>query len=103
MQVQQPVPGQLVATPSFSWKFDDGTVVTGAGVPYDGTDPRTAPSHYVSHTYAAAQAQASVTLTVTWNATFTAAGQTFTIAPLVMPPIRTTFSVHEARSVLVNG
>jgi hypothetical protein len=103
MQVQQPVPGLLVATPTYTWKFDDGTTVTGAGVPYDGTDPRVDPGHYVSHAYTAAEAQASVTLTVTWNATFTAAGQVFTIAPLVMPPITTTFSVHEAHSVLVSG
>ena len=103
MQVQQPVPGTLVATPTFSWTFDDGATVTGAGVPYDGTDPRTDPTHYVSHTYAAADPHASVTLTVTWNATFTAAGQVFPIAPLVMPPISTAFAVQEAHAVLVSG
>lgn len=103
MQIQQPVPGLLVATPTYTWKFDDGTTLTGAGIPYDGTDPRADPGHYVSHTYTAAEAQASVTLTVTWNATFTAAGQVFTIPPLLMPPITTTFSVHEAHSVLVSG
>jgi len=103
MQVQQPVPGLLVATPTYTWKFDDGATVTGAGLPYDGTDPRVDPGHYASHTYTAAEAQASVTLTVTWNATFTVAGQAFTIPPLVMPPITTTFSVHEAHSVLVSG
>ena len=103
MQVQQPVPGTLVATPTFTWKFDDGAVVTGAGVPYDGTDPRANPAHYVSHTYSAANPHASVTLFVTWNATFTAAGQTFAIAPLTMPPITTTFTVNEAHAVLVSG
>lgn len=103
MQVQQPVPGTLVATPTFSWTFDDGATVTGPGVPYDGTDPRTEPTHYVSHTYATADAHASVTLTVTWNATFTAAGQVFPIAPLVMPPIASAFTVQEAHAVLVSG
>jgi hypothetical protein len=103
MQVQQPVPGLLVATPTYTWKFDDGATVTGAGLPYDGTDPRVDPGHYASHTYTAAEAHASVTLTVTWNATFTVAGQAFTIPRLVMPPITTTFSVHEAHSVLVSG
>jgi hypothetical protein len=103
MQVQQPVPGTLVATPTFTWAFDDGATVTGAGVPYDGTDPRVDPAHYVSHTYTTADAHASVTLTVTWNATFTAAGQAFPIAPLTMPPITTTFTVNEAHAVLVSG
>jgi hypothetical protein len=103
MQVQQPVPGTLVATPTFAWRFDDGATVTGAGTPYDGTDPRVNPAHYVSHTYTAADAHASVTLTVTWNATFTAAGQDFPIPPLTMPPITTTFTVHEAHAVLVSG
>lgn len=103
MQVQQPVPGALVATPTFTWSFDDGATVTGAGIPYDGTDPRLDPTHYVSHTYGAADAHASVTLTVTWNATFTAAGQVFPIAPLVMPPISTAFTVQEAHAVLVSG
>lgn len=103
MQVQQPVPGTLVATPTFTWTFDDGATVTGAGVAYDGTDPRVNQSHYVSHTYATPDEHASVTLTVTWNATFTAAGQAFPIAPLVMPPITTTFSVREAHAVLVSG
>jgi hypothetical protein len=103
MQVQQPVPGTLVATPTFNWTFDDGATVTGAGVPYDGTDPRSDPTHYVSHTYTTADAHASVTLTVTWNATFTAAGQVFPIPPLVMPPISTTFTVDEAHAVLTSG
>jgi hypothetical protein len=103
MQVQEPVPGTLVATPTFTWTFDDGATVTGAGIPYDGTDPRANPAHYVSHAYTAADAHASVTLTVTWNATFTAAGQVFPIASLTMPPITTTFAVNEAHAVLVSG
>jgi hypothetical protein len=103
MAVQLPVPGELVATPSYTWTFDDGTKATGTGVPYDGTDPRVDPEHYVAHTYVKAQANASVSLTVTWTATFTAAGQTIDIPAVVMPPITTTFSVHEAHSVLVSG
>jgi len=104
MDVQLPVPGELVATPSYSWTFDDGTTVSGSGTAYDGTDPRTNPGHYaVAHTYTKAQAQASVALTITWNATFTAAGETITIPALVMPPITTTFTVDEAHAVLVSG
>jgi hypothetical protein len=103
MAVQLPVPGELVATPSYAWTFDDGTKITGPGVPYDGTDPRVDPEHYVAHTYVKAQANASVSLSVTWTATFTAAGQTIDIPAVVMPAVTTTFSVHEARSVLVSN
>jgi hypothetical protein len=103
MQVQQPVPGELVATPTYTWTFDDGGTATGPGTAYDGTDPRTDPAHYALHIYRAANEHASVTLTVTWNATFSVAGQTFPIPQLVMPPITTTFSVREAHSVLVSG
>lgn len=103
MQVQQPVPGELVATPTYTWTFDDGGAATGPGTPYDGTDPRADPAHYALHIYRAANEHASVTLTVTWNATFSVAGQTFPIPQLVMPPITTTFSVREAHSVLVSG
>jgi hypothetical protein len=103
MVVQLPVPGVLVATPSYAWTFDDGTNITGAGLPYDGTDPRVDPGHYVAHTYVKAQTNASVSLTVSWTARFTAAGQTIDIPAVVMPAITTTFSVHEARSVLVSN
>ena len=103
MAVQLPVPGQLVATATYTWTFDDGTTLTGPGIAYDGTDPRTDPNHYIAHNYTAAQANASVALTVTWNTTFTAADQTITIPRLVMPPITTTYSVHEAHYVLVSG
>jgi len=103
MAVQLPVPGELVATPSYSWTFDDGTTVQGAGVPFDGTDPRVDPGHYVSHTYLKAHAHASVSLTVTWTAKFTAAGQTIDLPDVTMPAVTLNYSVHEARSVLVSG
>jgi hypothetical protein len=103
MQVRQPVPGRLVATPTYSWTFDDGTTLTSAGVPFDGTDPRADPAHYLAHTYHGAAANASVSLTATWQATFTAAGRTISLPPLVMPAVTTTFVVDEAKAVLVAG
>jgi hypothetical protein len=103
LQVQLPVPGELIATPSYSWTFNNGITITGPGIPYDGTDPRADPTHYVSDTYTAADPAGSVTLTVTWTATFTVAGIAVPVPPVVMPPIVTTFTVHEARSVLVTG
>jgi hypothetical protein len=105
MSVQQPVPGQLVATPTFSWTFDDGTILKGVGRPYtDGVDPRyDKAGYYLSHTYRESRAHASVTLVVTWHATFAAAGQTFDLPDLRMPGITTTFEVDEAHAVLVGG
>lgn len=105
MSVQQPVPGQLVATPTFTWTFDDGTTLTGAGKPYeDDIDPRYDESgYYLSHTYRKPQPHASVTLVVTWHATFSAAGETFNLPDLDMPGITTDFAVDEAHAVLVGG
>lgn len=103
MAVRQPVPGRLLAVPSYSWDFDDGAVLHGAGRAYDGTNPRQSPTHYLSHTYRQPEATAWVTLTVTWQATFTAGGRRFVVAPLTMPPDVRRYSVYEAHSVLVDG
>lgn len=105
MNVTEPVPGQLVATPTYTWTFDhdDSSTLMGTGIAYDGTDPRRDPTHYLTHTFRAVESNASVTLTVKWNATFTAAGYTMTLPQLVMPPIVTTFPVYEAHSVLVGS
>lgn len=103
MAVAVPLPGELVATPSYAWSFDGRPPVAGAGLAFDGTDPRVDPGHYVSHTYVKAQPIASVSLTVTWTATFTAAGETVRVPDVVMPAVTMTYSVHEARSVLVSG
>jgi hypothetical protein len=101
MAVRQPVAGRLLAVPSYSWSFDDGTVLTGAGRPYDGTDPQESPAHYLVHTYVKPETNASVTLVVTWRATFTAGGRSFAITPLTMSPIISRYPVYEAHSVLV--
>jgi hypothetical protein len=103
MTVRLPVPGRLLAIPSFTWIFDDGTTLAGPGRPFDGTDPRESPEHYLSHIYRAPEANASVTLTVTWRATFTAGGRTFAVPLLTMPSIVSRYSVYEAHSVLVDA
>jgi hypothetical protein len=103
MAVRQPVAGRLLTVPSYSWSFDDGTVLAGAGRPYDGTDPRQSPTHYLAHTYIEPETSASVSLVVTWRATFTAGGRSFAVAPLTMPPIITRYPVYEAHSVLVEA
>lgn len=103
MTVREPVPGRLVATPSYAWTFDDGAVLNGAGRSYDGTDPRQSPTHYLAHAYRDPEAEASVALSVTWQATFTAGGHDFAVMPLQMPPIVSRYPVYEAHSVLVNG
>ncbi|MBX6371883.1 MAG: hypothetical protein IRZ02_06475 [Acidothermus sp.] len=100
--VSRPIRGVLIAVPHFEWRFDDGTVLTGAGRAYDGVDPRVDPDHYVSHTYTHAAADAWVRLTVRWEATFTAGGVSYPIEPVLFSATHR-FSVHEAHAVLVTG
>ncbi len=104
--VTLPLPGQVHITATYHWDFGDGTGLDTdqIGTGYDGTDPRQAPGHYLSHTYAKAQANTAVTLTVTWHATFAVAGVApITLPDVVLPPLTKVIQVHEARGVLVTG
>jgi hypothetical protein len=111
--VTVPVPGRLEAAPSYGWLFDPagtadtadtaGAVAAGRGRPYDGTSPRQAPDHYVTHTYTQLTPRQPVQLTVTWQAVFTVAG----LPPLTLADLPKTtqqaFPVVQARSQLVAG
>jgi hypothetical protein len=98
--VTQPVPGHLVAHPTYRWEFGGGVGAQGVGLAYDGTSPQQYPGYYVSHAYDA-KGSATVALTVLWRATFTVAG----LAPLALEDLPRTaarsFPVVEARSQLV--
>ncbi|HLZ38643.1 MAG TPA: PKD domain-containing protein [Mycobacteriales bacterium] len=101
--VTVPVPGRLAATASYAWNFGEGegAGASGPGRPYDGTSPTRHPGHYVSHTYRRAGA-ATVTLTVTWTATFTLDdGTQFPLAPLRFSTDRRV-AVHATRTELVS-
>lgn len=51
LHIDEPVPGTVRAEPTYTWAFPGGHTATGTGRPYDGTDPRTDPDHYLVHTY----------------------------------------------------
>lgn len=101
--VSVPLPGQVSATPTYRWSFGDGSFGDGRGTPYDGTLPRVDPWHYVSHLYLAPKPRMTVSLTVTWHATFTVQGlPTFVLDDIVLPAVTHTFAVKEAHATLVS-
>jgi hypothetical protein len=103
--VQDPIPGHVSVTATYTWTFDDGATLTGIGRAYDGTDPRTAPDgYYLDHTFTRADGNGSVTLVVAWHAEFTADGGPAVALPdIITAPQMTRFGVHEIRAVLVSG
>jgi hypothetical protein len=101
LDVTVPVPGRLAATASYAWRFGDEATASGPGRLYDGTSPTRHPEHYVAHTYRR-PGGSTVTLTVTWNATFTLAdGTRFRLAPLRFSTTRA-LGVYATRSELVS-
>jgi len=87
LNVDQPLIATITATPHYRWEFGDGTTGPDSpGRPYDpAISPVDHPNAYVSHAYAR-PGRYQVTLTVTWNGTFTVPGpaQTFPLAPVVL-------------------
>jgi hypothetical protein len=63
----------IAGTPHWTINFGDGTALDSdtPGRGYDGTDPVTDTSHYLQHTYTEPAAGRTITVTVTWTATFT--------------------------------
>jgi hypothetical protein len=56
------------------WQIEaDGTSITSdtPGRAYDGIDPRSNPSHYLTHTFTEPTSATTISVTVTWSATFT--------------------------------
>ena len=99
--VTQPFPGRLSASPSYAWDFGEGEVLQGAGTAYDGTSPTRDPDHYLAHTYTSAGPR-QVTLTMTWNATFSVAGFTIPLQDIVFTD-SAAVQVRSAHSELVAG
>ncbi len=57
----------------------------------------------MSHIYLTPRDRVTVSLTVTWHATFTVQGlPTFVLADIVLPPVTHTFAVKEAHATLVS-
>jgi hypothetical protein len=103
LDIEQPVPGQIRATPDFEWLWSNGTTSVGPGQPYSpGISPTATPDRYV-HAVFRQRGDASVTLTVTWTGDVTVPGlPPVNIEPLVYTsPV--SFSVREARAQLVDS
>lgn len=67
VHVHFPVEMTVVARPSYTWHFGDGTSAHGIGNAYDGTDPAAVPGYYqVSHAYDATGAY-TITVDQSWE------------------------------------
>jgi hypothetical protein len=74
---QVPFPTITVnAKVSWRWDWGDGSWVSTdwSGRPYDGTDPRISPGHYVTHIYGSPSPGMRVRVSAVWTATYTIAG-----------------------------
>ncbi|CAO5166996.1 PDK repeat-containing protein [Frankia sp. AiPs1] len=103
--VDEPVQATISAVPHYRWEFGDGQVGPDApGRPYDAAiSPRDHPDDYVSHQYDRA-GQYQVTLTVTWQGTFTVPGvaQAFPLNAVVLAAAQP-LVVDEASGVLIHN
>lgn len=103
LQIEQPLPGQIRATPDYSWQWSTGATSRGPGRPYSsGVSPTQTPDHYVHAVYRE-RGEGRVTLTVTWTGEVSVPGlPPIEIAPLVYTS-PATFAVREARAQLVDA
>lgn len=90
------------------WRVDAGGASIMSDTPgraYDGTDPRTNPGHYLTHTFTEPASTTPISVTVTWSATFTL-GDDPTQIPMNGTVSRTstaTIAVDEAGAVLTDN
>jgi len=103
LQIEQPLPGRIRATPAYTWRWSNGTASAGPGQPYTpALSPSATPDHYV-HSVFASRGEGSVTLTVAWTGDVTVPGlPAVDIAPLVYTSTAS-FPVREARAQLVDA
>lgn len=102
IDITQPLPGRIAATPEYQWQWSNGATASGPGRPYSpSVSPTTNREYYVSTVYDR-PGQAEVALTVRWNGTITVPG----VPPVEIDPLVYTSTagvpVREARSVLVD-
>lgn len=101
IDITQPVPGEIRATPAYTWDFGDGLTGVGPGLAYQAGDlPSKLPGKYLGATYRAAGVK-HVTLTVTWSVRFRLEGVLdVPLAPIVFTATQDK-QVDTARAVLV--
>jgi hypothetical protein len=102
LDIEQPLPGTVRATPSYAWTWSNGTTATGPGIPYSpGISPTAQPDRYVHAVYRQ-RGEASVTLTVTWEGDVSVPGvPPVDIEPLVYS-VPASLAIREARAELVD-
>jgi len=102
LDIEQPLPGTVRATPSYEWTWSNGTTATGPGIPYSpGISPTAQPDRYVHAVYRQ-RGEASVTLTVTWEGDVSVPGvPPVDIEPLVYS-VPASLAIREARAELVD-
>jgi hypothetical protein len=99
---EQPLPGSITLTPSYTWRWNTGQVATGAGRPYSNSvSPTAMPDYYVSTTFQS-PGGGSAALTATWTGQVEVPGlEPVPIEPLVYTGTAS-FDVVEAQAVLVD-
>ncbi len=103
LNIEQPLPGRIRATPTYTWAWSNGAASSGPGRPYTpALSPSATPDHYV-HSVFATRGEGTVVLTVTWTGDVTVPGlPAVDIAPLVYSSTAS-FPVREARAQLVDA
>lgn len=102
--IENPLPAQVEASPTYTWQWSNGAVSVGAGREYDGVNPALAPDHYPVRTTYISSGTQSVSLTATWTIVLTVGGipPITDIEPLVYE-VSASFPVRSAETVLVDG
>jgi hypothetical protein len=102
LDITQPLPGRITATPQYAWEWSNGVTASGPGRPYSpDLSPTTNPGSYVSSTYDR-PGQARVTLTVRWNGQVSVPGVPPVDIDALVYTSSASVAVREARSVLVD-
>jgi hypothetical protein len=106
--VQHPPFPTITITGTPHWQISTDHTTLGSdtpGHPYDGTDPRSHPDHYLTHTYTQPSPATRITVTITWSATYTL-GANPTPIPMTGTVTRTstrTIPVDQAGAVLTDN
>jgi hypothetical protein len=103
LDINQPLPGHIVASPSYEWQWSNGERATGPGRAYDpSVSPVADPAAYAATTFTE-PGEAQVSLTVTWSATFEVQG----LPPVSLSPVvfssSLEFPIRQGRTVLLDA
>jgi hypothetical protein len=102
LDITQPLPGRITASPEYRWEWSNGATASGPGRAYSpAVSPTADPGYYVATTYDR-PGRADVTLTVRWNGQVTVPGVPAVDIDALVYTSSASVPVREARSVLVD-